>query len=316
MRSILAAAVLATFLTPLVAFAAAVPSTPLRFGDTSPQVILLQQALNASSDTQVAASGPGSPGQESMYFGSLTLAAAKRFQAKWNLPTTGYVGPLTLAVLAKAVSPAATSSVSAPQSSTTASSSRSVLSYAQPSEASAIDLYVVSMRREGQAEGRSAAELDAIEATVRAQATTTLSATQRFWADQETQYREHHTLIYATLHALADLVLPEKARAALGLPFGGYVALVLPICTCTPAVQQLFVMLPQATPTSNLTLNYIDGTEAFQWYNLPEPGVAVLGTYVPAAPACWLVIPHGCIPIPAAGVIEPMTGSSAVPAIF
>ncbi|MFA5722297.1 MAG: peptidoglycan-binding domain-containing protein, partial [Candidatus Paceibacterota bacterium] len=54
---------------------------------------------NLDPATRVAASGAGAPGSETTYFGSLTLAAVKAFQAKHGIITTGYVGPLTRAQL-------------------------------------------------------------------------------------------------------------------------------------------------------------------------------------------------------------------------
>ena len=69
----------------------------LYFGMTDPDVSLLQKYLN-SHGSPVAASGDGSPGHETNYFGNLTKAALARFQATHNiLPAAGYFGPLTRA---------------------------------------------------------------------------------------------------------------------------------------------------------------------------------------------------------------------------
>ena len=43
----------------------------------------------------VAQSGPGSPGNETSFFGLATFQALKAFQAAHGLPSTGYFGPLT-----------------------------------------------------------------------------------------------------------------------------------------------------------------------------------------------------------------------------
>jgi len=74
-------------------------SKDLRLGETDPDVQRLQAALNKNPATQVAKSGPGSPGEETEYFGILTIAAVKKYQALHNIPETGFVGPLTRAAL-------------------------------------------------------------------------------------------------------------------------------------------------------------------------------------------------------------------------
>jgi hypothetical protein len=83
------------------------PSTALLhsnlvLGTVSPEVVTLQQLLNKSS-TPVATSGPGSPGQETIIFGTLTKIAVRAFQCAHDITcsgdeySTGYgaVGPAT-----------------------------------------------------------------------------------------------------------------------------------------------------------------------------------------------------------------------------
>jgi hypothetical protein len=78
----------------------------LNFGMTNAQVLTLQQILNKSGFV-ISASGPGSPGNETSYFGAMTREAVRKFQCAKNITcsgsesTTGYgmVGPRTRAAL-------------------------------------------------------------------------------------------------------------------------------------------------------------------------------------------------------------------------
>ena len=78
----------------------------LQLGDENSEVKFLQKILNKAGFT-ITAAGPGSPGNETDYFGELTRQAVQRFQCAKNIVcsgdegTTGYglVGPKTRAVL-------------------------------------------------------------------------------------------------------------------------------------------------------------------------------------------------------------------------
>src|SRR6056297_968841 len=76
----------------------------LSSGMSNQDVEYLQIVLNSDSDTQLAESGVGSPGNETQYFGSLTTAGVIAFQEKYSEDVlapygltegTGYVGETT-----------------------------------------------------------------------------------------------------------------------------------------------------------------------------------------------------------------------------
>jgi len=76
-------------------------SRDLQQGSSGADVKALQVFLNGSASTQVAASGAGSPGNETMTFGPATKAAVIKYQtAKGVTPAAGYVGAKTRASIA------------------------------------------------------------------------------------------------------------------------------------------------------------------------------------------------------------------------
>lgn len=88
--------------------ASSVFTANLSLGSSGAQVAALQRILNRDTDTRIASAGPGSPGNETVYFGLLTKAAVVRFQEKYAgeilTPAAlthgnGYVGSYTRAKL-------------------------------------------------------------------------------------------------------------------------------------------------------------------------------------------------------------------------
>lgn len=100
-------------------------SSDLTLGSSGDDVMNLQKVLNTDSDTQVASSGAGSPGYETSKFGPLTRAAVIKFQKKYGIPGTGYVGPLTRGQLNSMSAPTTTTTTTtttAPTTTTTTTS--------------------------------------------------------------------------------------------------------------------------------------------------------------------------------------------------
>ncbi len=112
MRSIKAIFFVATALLAVIPWCAQADTQifmrPLRIGDSGPDVFALQQLLNRVLSKPIAATGDGSPGQETVYFGSKTRVAVIRLQEQFAADIltpvglrygTGTVGLQTLLTL-------------------------------------------------------------------------------------------------------------------------------------------------------------------------------------------------------------------------
>lgn len=75
-----------------------------QYGDRGPVIKLFQIILNFYPETKLANVGPGSPGQETDFFGSLTKTALIKFQKNQNITgENGYFGRITQqSILSKA----------------------------------------------------------------------------------------------------------------------------------------------------------------------------------------------------------------------
>jgi len=173
-------------------------------------------------------------------------------------------------------------------------------------------------------QGYSSTTLALITAKIIATAASTTDFQTKFFKQQQALYQKQASLelnkpfaqkvFDIVLASAKHLLTPDIAQAGVVLPFGGFVTYSNPlICDCPPGVTQIFVALGAPTPTSNLLLDYVDGTEAFNWHTLPAPGVATLGIYEPGVQSCITYIGSSCFPVPAVGTITPEVGSSIIP---
>jgi peptidoglycan hydrolase-like protein with peptidoglycan-binding domain len=314
-------------------------TSSLSLGSSGPQVVALQRILNLNADTQIASSGQGSPGNETPYFGSLTRAAVIRFQQKYASQiltpaglsqANGFVGSYTRSIL-NAVSVLAVSKTGANSPLTTPSPTAPppVVSTSTTTSQNAnqknLDAYIAAVNTLGAKQGMSPDTLAILDADVRQEAATSSDLLQQFYNQERAMYAKQSLTTNVMISPISILVqdisafaeqtfVPQKAYAASWLGFGGYITYIIP-CTCAPAVESIFVALPYPNiVVTNLLLNYVLGSEGFNWHNIPEPGIAALGLYSPgAAPVCYIGVEPWCVPLPSEGLILPVTGSSPVP---
>lgn len=329
---------LGVFLLPTSAFAYTF-ATNLRMGDTNADVLALQQLLNKSLDTQVAVTGAGSIGQETTYFGAKTLDAVNRFQTKYRAEIltpsgltapTGFVGPATRAQLQK-LSVMDTPAISEPTLTTTQPKTAApalttadvskLTAVTLPDMSTRVELYIAEVKKGLKDQGESADTIAQVEAEIRKIALNADKYIEDFYKQEQEFYKKKQAEIGGpvmaffknSLPSLSSFFVGETAHAALGLPFGGYVATIMPVCTCVPAVSQIFVFLANPNvAVTNMNLDYVLGTQAFNWHTLPLPGIATLGLYEPT-PTCFIGIPPKCVPLPSRGLITPIVGSSLLP---
>ncbi|MHB8660457.1 MAG: peptidoglycan-binding domain-containing protein [Minisyncoccota bacterium] len=300
-------------------FAASVSfNRPLLVGSSGEDVRALQQILNEDVFTRIASTGPGSPGQETTYFGYLTQKAVIRFQEKYAseilFPTglaqgTGYVGSYTITKL-NALSAVATS-----VGSTSSPTTLSTIASQNPNLAQ-LD-YVISVvnKREKQ-QGVADQEISTLDQDLRDVMATTTDLTAEFLS--QASIRTSTGALGMQPDAPQDFLtkllialgIMQPAYAATGVPFGGTLAAAVP-CTCTGGYVWLLTMkipLPPSyaelladIPTSQLYLSKVP---------TPHTAESFLGFYAAGAPSCVMGAPPFCFPIYTWGTVEPFVGSS------
>lgn len=305
---------------------------PLRLGNEHEDVRALQKFLNMDPDTRVAQEGVGAPGQETPYFGPRTLDAVKRFQEKYKneilfplgLPSpTGFVGAATLKKireiqmdLGKRASESG-SSVGAdlPSAQTfqkpatrpiPLTANMQIHMGVHPNSIN-LEYSLAAIKTLAQKEGRSEAEVAALEDAVRAEVATTTDFRKEFfkaWNLGAAPQSPFSGIKDRVLNLFAFFGVASRAYAQGNTPFGGELYYAFP-CNCSGNWLLTIEPLP---PTHVGLLTYRQGTQKYESYNIPNTQY-LLGFYSEGG-SCRVVSGKSCATIPSEGSITPTVGSS------
>jgi peptidoglycan hydrolase-like protein with peptidoglycan-binding domain len=296
----------------------------LSLGSNGQEVLDLQELLNRDPETQIANDGPGSPGNETTYFGSLTQAAVIRFQNKYASETlapagialgTGFVGTYTRLKLNRLSEEqnAITQEVQDQMSPTGAAvpppinlqTNVTTNENANPNQA-LLPSILADIETVGAKQGTKASAIKAAQDAVTKQLATSTDLRAAF-IKQVTSTKmslapQSQNLLARIDASLGNIFLPRIAHAAIGLPFGGLLLAAVP---CNGGIWNVYITpLP---PTLVVTLSYLSGSQLFSSYNIPFTS-SMLGFYEPGPGACVI----GTVPVPAEGYITPFVGSAPI----
>lgn len=300
-------------------------TTNLALGSSGAQVVALQQILNRDPATRVADAGPGSPGNETGYFGALTQSAVMRFQEKYASEVltpaglargSGYVGLYTRAKLnalsAVAVNAGSVSPSAAPPTIATPSTPAASATASQNPNLQNLDTFLSDINTVAIKQGLSTTTIATIKSAVIKEAATTTNLRAAFLksipdnSGKPTADASLGGRALAAVEQLFNAVFePQHARAALGTPFGGPLVYAF-FCACSDT---WLIGIGPLPPTYVTLLTYVPFTQAYLSYNIPATNW-LLGEYAPYVGACYIPTPFGCPNIPSEGMIMPTVGSS------
>lgn len=308
----------------------------LRFGMSGEDVKLLQQILNRDPVTQIANIGPGSPGQESSYFGNLTKNAVIKFQEKYKeqilFPNglnkgTGFVGISTITVLnglanSQTISKTENGNIQTNKdriASTTPSSSLVVGNQSSGPNSNPnsknLNTFLSAVEKVSYKQGLSTEKIAQIRGQILKDVATSTDLQSEFIKILENKRKisesSKNKSLFSSLFEKVLLVTekalkPKTARAITGSPFGG--ALLFSFyCSCSDSWLLTLQPLP---PTFVTLLNYFESSQAYLSYNIPLT-TWLLGEYTSGAGVCLIPSGTGCVDVPSEGLITPTVGSSA-----
>lgn len=322
---------------------------PLKIGSTGSDVRALQIVLNSTAETRIAESGPGSPGQETTYFGNKTALAVSKYQVLHRSAIlapnglsqgTGYVGPSTLAVLNKKSAPVvAAKTETLPAVPVTSPVEKPKLL----GNVEGLQGTLSTIERVGLKQGFSSAEIERLKTIITKDITSTttpLLATFVKQVQKDNPGQQPITLgdqLQNLALSFRDLFFPHEALAinassifSGSTPFddptlgaGGLIGFGT---VNTPAVPfggaiigtpiwclctaSWWIPITPLPPTMPEALMYMPGSQAYLNFNIPAT-LWLLGLYEPG-PQCLIYDGDSCIPLPVQGLILPIVGSSLI----
>lgn len=293
----------------------------LKIGDSGDDVLLLQKTLNLDLWTRVSVIGPGSPGNETLFFGSRTRDAVVRFQGKYAAEVltpvglirgTGFVGPLTRqklsSLLALRVPPPVT-----PIATPTPTATNPIATPAPISNPNLINLepFIESVTNIQERNNVSKNVIALITNQIRIDALTKGDFKVEFVRREieankvRTQSNNYWRNVLTAPFSALESFFARPVFAAGGAPFGGPIEYTFP-CTCS-SISLVYV----GPPSIASVLDYEFGTQAYLSFNLPYAAF-ILGEYTPGTGgACEIYVGTGCSSITSEGTITSQVGSSS-----
>ncbi len=307
----------------------------LRLGMSGEDVRELQKILNSDENTRINDFGPGSPGQETIYFGALTAKAVIKFQEKYKedilIPNgllfgTGIVGVSTRKALHALSQITNTTKTAQSDQFIQPTKLDQPVQIAQDTPKNSknsenLKIFLSAVDSATKNTDLSKEKIDLVkEYITKEMLSTTTDIYQSFMTMVEKNSANNGpipqdllkqlrlpTAFNRLIDPLLSIFLPAKAFAVVGIPFGGRITSAFPcICSASFAV----TITPPLPPSYATFLSYVPGSQLFANYNIPSPSW-VLGTYTPVF-ACLIPTPIGCVGVPTQGLITPFTGSSAI----
>lgn len=304
----------------------------LKLGMNGEDVREMQRVLNTDPVTRVQDSGPGSPGQETAYFGALTRAAVIRFQEKYSQQIltpnglssgTGFAGSYTLDILVQLKDLMAGSQTFVPQGTVVAtnptpSTSSTPNSPVTPSfnpNLKNLDKFLTTVEKVASKQGVNPETIINIKSQITKDAATTTDLRATFLKLVEENNKPKQSagtdsffekIVAGASSRIGKLFEPKQVVAQTGTPFGGAL-LYTYFCTCSFTWLIFVEPLP---PTFAVLLTYTPFSQGYLSYNIPYTAW-LLGKYSSGG-QCQIYYGYGCLSIPSEGMITPMVGSSAI----